>query len=169
MTSTSDCDERESLRDVSVERMYPADLDVVLAIERACFPSAWTRESYLVELGNPSSWYIVARHGREVIGYGGMWVIADEAHITTLAVHPARRRRGLGSLLLSRLLGAAQARGAARVTLEVRESNQPAQSLYEKFGFESTGELFRYYGDTDENAVVMCKTLPPGRECGRDG
>lgn len=168
MTSTSDCGERDSLRDVSVERMDPCDLDVVLAIERACFPSAWTRESYLVELRNPRSWYVVARQAGEVIGYAGMWVIEGEAHITTLAVHGARRQRGLGSLLLSQLLGVAAARGAARVTLEVRERNLAAQSLYEKFGFEKTGELFRYYGDTGENAVVMCKTLAPGRERGRD-
>ena len=169
MTSTSDCDEWQSLRDVSVERMDPCDLDVVLAIERACFTSAWTRESYLVELRNPSSWYLVARHAGEVIGYGGVWVIEDEAHITTLAVHQARRRRGLGSLLLSHLLGVAAARGAARATLEVREQNLAAQSLYGKFGFEKTGELFRYYGDTGENAVVMWKTLAPGRERERDG
>jgi len=149
--------------------MDPSHLDVVLAIERACFPSAWTRESYLVELGNPSSWYVVARHAGEVIGYGGMWVIGDEAHITTLAVRPACRRRGLGSLLLSHLLGAAAPRGAAKATLEVRQGNLAAQSLYEKFGFEKTGELFRYYGDTGENAVVMWKTLAPGRERGRDG
>jgi len=149
--------------------MDPADLDVVLAIERACFTSAWTRESYLVELSNPSSWYVVARHAGEVIGYGGMWVIGDEAHVTTLAVHRARRRRGLGSLLLSQLLDVAAARGAAKATLEVRERNLAAQSLYEKFGFEKAGELFRYYGDTGENAVVMWKTLAAGRERGRDG
>ena len=169
MTSTSDCDERDSLRDVSVERMDPCDLDVVLAIERACFPSAWTRDSYLVELRNPSSWYVVARQGGEVTGYGGMWVIEDDAHITTLAVRPSRRQRGLGSLLLSHLLGVAAARGATRVTLVAREGHVAAHALYTRFGFEKTGELFRYYGDTGENAVVMCKTLAPGRERGRDG
>jgi ribosomal-protein-alanine N-acetyltransferase len=139
--------------------MTPADLDEVMAIEHASFPSAWSRASYERELRNPSSCYFTAKRGGEVVGYAGMWVIADDAHITTLAVHPQKRRAGLGSRLLDHLIVSAGGRGVARVTLEVRESNRAAQLLYHKFRFEGRGRLPRYYGDTGEDGLVMWKWL----------
>ena len=141
--------------------MQPADLDEVLTIERLSFPSAWSRESYLRELRSRNSYYFVARLEGAIIGHAGMWTISDEAHISTLAVHPDRRRRGLGRRLLSHLIQLARRRHAARVTLEVREANYIARSLYRQFGFDETGVLPRYYGDTGETGVIMCKLLPP--------
>ena len=90
-----------------------------------------------------------------------MWVAVDEAHITTLAVHPGCRRRGLGSHLLRLLITHARQRGAARVTLEVRERNLAAISMYRTFGFQETGVLRGYYGDTGENGLVLWKVLRP--------
>lgn len=135
--------------------MAREDLDRVVAIERQSFPTSWRREAYERELLNPSARYLVAKVGRGVVGYGGMWVIAPEAHITTLAVAPEHRRRGIGERLLSALLEAAEDMGAARVTLEVRESNAAARALYHKYGFEAVAYMRGYYPDTGEDAVVM--------------
>lgn len=121
-------------------------------------------ESYLRDLRNRNSLYLVARRNGEVVGYAGMWLIGDEAHISTLAVHPSCRRRGLGRRLLSYLLEAAEERGAREVTLEVREANSAARALYEQFGFKSRGLIPHYYGDTGEDALVMGKALSSPRD-----
>jgi ribosomal-protein-alanine N-acetyltransferase len=155
------CDDPDWLERVKLAPMAPADLDEVMVIERNSFPSAWSRGSYERELRNSNSYYFAAKHEGAVVGYFGMWVIADDAHITTLAVHPRRRRSGLATRLLEHLIDVARSRGASRISLEVREKNQPAQSLYRKFGFEQKGRLRRYYGDTGEDGLVMWKHLPP--------
>lgn len=156
---TSDCAKPDPLADITLELMSPYDLAAVLRLERVCFPSAWTPESYLRELRNPNAYYIVARRDGEVIGYAGMWVIMDEAHVSTLAVHPDLRRRGLGEAMMRHLMEVAVTRQASRMTLEVREHNEIALALYRKLGFESRGLLPHYYGDTGENAYLMSKDL----------
>ncbi len=90
-----------------------------------------------------------------IIGYAGMWLILDEAHVTTIAVREAKRGLGLGELLLASLIEAAMEMGADRVTLEVRVSNLPAQRLYEKYGFAREGVRPRYYSDNNEDAYIM--------------
>jgi ribosomal-protein-alanine N-acetyltransferase len=139
--------------------MAPADLDEVLAIENDAFPSAWSRGSYERELRNDSSFYFAARHGPQLVGYAGMWVIFEEAHITTIAVHPSYRRRGLARRLLLLLMEMARQRQSCRLTLEVRQNNAPALALYRQLGFEEKGVLPHYYGDTGEDGVVMWKAL----------
>lgn len=94
------------------------------------------------------------RHGR-IIGYAGMWLMIDEAHITTIAVRDSWRGKGLGELLLASLIEAAVDIGAHRVTLEVRVSNDIAQRLYRKYGFENEGLRVRYYSDNNEDAYIM--------------
>jgi len=161
---TSGSDKTIWLGDIAVAPMAPADLDEVIVIERHSFPSAWSRDSYERELRNHNSYYFVARREGRLVGYIGMWVVVDEAHITTLAVHPGCRRRGLGSHLLRLLMEHARQRGAARVTLEVREQNLAAISMYRALGFQQTGVLRGYYGDTGENGLVMWKVLRPESE-----
>jgi ribosomal-protein-alanine N-acetyltransferase len=156
---TSGCDERHWLASVTLELMSPFDLAAVLRIERVCFPSAWTPESYLRELRNLNSYYVVARREGEVIGYAGMWVIADEAHVSTLAVRPDVRRRGLGEAMMRHLMHVGRTRHAVCMTLEVREQNGVALALYRKLGFASRGLIPHYYGDTGENAYVMHRLL----------
>ncbi|MBE3559830.1 MAG: ribosomal protein S18-alanine N-acetyltransferase [Ktedonobacteraceae bacterium] len=90
-----------------------------------------------------------------IIGFAGLWLMVDEAHITTIAVHPDFRRRGLGELLLVSLIDIAYEIGARWVTLEVRVSNYPAQSLYRKYGFHEAGLRHRYYSDNQEDALIM--------------
>jgi ribosomal-protein-alanine N-acetyltransferase len=141
--------------------MRNEDLDEVLAIERQVFPSAWSRASYERELRNANSYYYTARSQGLLLGYVGLWVIVNEAHISTIAVHTDFQRRGIGAHLLQFAIDIARHHGAEVVALEVREGNRPALALYRKFGFQQTGYLPRYYGDTHENGIVMRKALTP--------
>jgi ribosomal-protein-alanine N-acetyltransferase len=90
-----------------------------------------------------------------VLGYGGFWLMVDEAHISTIAVHPMWRGRGLGEMALVAMIEAAILRGAAEVTLEVRVSNGVAQSLYRKYAFVQVGRRKGYYQDNGEDALIM--------------
>jgi ribosomal-protein-alanine N-acetyltransferase len=95
-----------------------------------------------------------AAYGR-IVGYAGMWIVADEAHITTIAVRTAHRGSGFGELLLASLIGLAAEMGIRWVTLEVRISNEIAQRLYNKYGFRQSGVRRRYYSDNNEDALIM--------------
>lgn len=135
--------------------MRRADLEAVQRIDRRCFPTPWLPSAYLTELSNHAACYLVARVGLEVVGYGGQWVIMDEAHITTLAVDPLQQRRRIGERLLQALMEEAILQGANHTTLEVRESNRSAQNLYRKYGFREAAIRKNYYTDNGENAIVM--------------
>lgn len=138
--------------------MTCAHLDEVLAIERVSFPTPWTKAAFNHEImNNEFACYIVALDGNKVIGYCGMWVIVDEAHITTLAVHPDYRRQGIAREMLKEMCNEALYRGCRRMTLEVRLSNHGAIKLYEKVGFVSCGLRPGYYTDTKEDAIIMWK------------
>jgi ribosomal-protein-alanine N-acetyltransferase len=95
------------------------------------------------------------RAGSEVVGYAGLWLMVDEAHITTFAIHPAWRRRRLGERLLLAVLDVARAQRAREATLEVRLSNLAARRLYEKYGFRPVGLRPNYYSDDREDALIM--------------
>jgi ribosomal-protein-alanine N-acetyltransferase len=140
---------------VSIEPMRRSDLDVVSQIDRRCFPAPWLPSAYLTELSNRTACYLVARVGAKVVGYGGQWVIMGEGHITTLAVDPSYQGRKIGERLLIALLEEAILQRASHVTLEVRESNRVAQSLYRKYGFREAAIRKSYYTDNGENALVM--------------
>jgi ribosomal-protein-alanine N-acetyltransferase len=90
-----------------------------------------------------------------IVGFAGLWLMVDEAHVTTLALHPEYRGRGLGELLLTHLIDVSYTIGAKWVTLEVRKSNYIAQNLYRKYGFREAGIRVRYYSDNHEDAVIM--------------
>lgn len=143
---------------VSIEPMRRADLDAVHSIDRRCYPSPWLSSAYQTELTNRSACYLVARLSGGVVGYGGQWVVGDEAHITTLAVAPDYQGRKIGERLLLALMEEAVWRGATHTTLEVRESNRIARSLYRKYGFHEAAIRKSYYTDNGENAVVMWAT-----------
>ena len=141
---------------IRIEPMTFDDIPTVHAIERSSFTVPWPDEAYRNELlTNRLASYVVARSGDEVIGFAGLWVMVDEAHITTFAVHPGWRRRGIGERLLLALLDLAVARRAREATLEVRLSNLPARRLYEKYGFRPVGIRPRYYSDNGEDALIM--------------
>lgn len=92
---------------------------------------------------------------RHIVGYAGLWLMVEEAHITTIAVHPRYRGRGIGELLLIRMIDTAREIGARWLTLEVRKSNHVAQALYHKYTFKEMGVRRRYYTDDGEDALVM--------------
>jgi ribosomal-protein-alanine N-acetyltransferase len=139
-----------------IEPMRLDDLPQVHAIEAASFTSPWPPHAYQSELeANRLACYLVARAGDVVAGYGGMWLMVDEAHITTFAVHPDWRRQRIGERLLLAFLDLAIERGAHEATLEVRLSNVPARRLYEKYGFRPVGLRPRYYSDDNEDALIM--------------
>jgi ribosomal-protein-alanine N-acetyltransferase len=132
------------------------DLPDVHAIEQASFTQPWPPHAYQSELeSNRLAHYLVARIGDTIAAYGGMWLMVDEAHITTFAVHPAWRRQRIGERLLIAFLDIAMERGAHEATLEVRLSNLPARKLYEKYGFRPVGLRPRYYSDDNEDALIM--------------
>jgi ribosomal-protein-alanine N-acetyltransferase len=141
---------------VVIAPMLVADVVAVQAIELASFSAPWPPNAYLTELQtNRLAHYMVVRVGDMVVGYAGLWLMVDEAHITTFAIHPEWRRRSLGERLLLALLDIALERRAAEATLEVRLSNLPARRLYEKFGFRPVGIRPRYYTDNNEDALIM--------------
>jgi [ribosomal protein S18]-alanine N-acetyltransferase len=136
--------------------MTPSDVTDVLAIERASFATTWPSDAFYNELHtNKLAHYFVGRVGTKIVGYGGIWVIFEDSHITTIAVDPACRGRSYGEKLLLFLLDEAIERGASWMTLEVRESNVGAQQLYRKYGFTTVTTRKGYYSDNNENALVM--------------
>jgi ribosomal-protein-alanine N-acetyltransferase len=141
------------------------DLPEVHRIERASFSAPWPDDAYRSELrANRLASYLVARAGEAVVAFGGIWLMVDEAHVTTFAVDPGWRRQGVGESLLLALLDVAIARHAREATLEVRLSNLPARRLYEKFGFRPVGLRPRYYSDNGEDALIMTTDPLAGRE-----
>ena len=141
---------------LTIEAMRLDDLAEVQRIELASFSSPWPANAYRSELEtNRLASYLVARIDDRIVAYGGMWLMVDEAHITTFAVHPAWRRQRIGERLLLAFLDLARDRHAREATLEVRLSNLAARRLYEKYGFRPVGIRPRYYSDNDEDALIM--------------
>ena len=138
-----------------IEPMRAEDIPEIMHIERMCFRTPWHENAFYNELYRQPACYLVAKVNGRVAGYAGMWVIMDEAHITTLAVHPHYRRQRIGERLLLALLECAIARRARHATLEVRETNIAAQRLYTKYGFYTVAIRKGYYADTGENALIM--------------
>lgn len=141
---------------VLIEPMQLADIDAVHLIEAASFPVPWPDYAFRQELQtNRLAHYLVVRVGDEIVAYAGIWMMVDEAHITTFAVLPGWRRRGVGARLLLALMASARERGARVATLEVRVSNLPARMLYARFGFAPVGVRPHYYSDNREDALIM--------------
>ena len=141
---------------IVIEDMTADDIPAVQEVERASFPVPWPVNAFKHELTqNKNARYIVAREGERIIAYAGLWLALDEAHITTFAVIPERRRRKIGERMLVRLFDLATNLKAEWLTLEVRASNLAAQKLYEKYGFRRAGVRRRYYSDNNEDALIM--------------
>ncbi|MCR4399515.1 MAG: ribosomal protein S18-alanine N-acetyltransferase [Syntrophomonadaceae bacterium] len=149
---------------VRIRSMRREDLDAVMTIEDASFPTPWSRQSYEGELDNPMAHYVTAECEGMVVGYGGVWFIVDEGHITNVAVHPMWRGRRIGEKLLRALEAIVQARGGKRITLEVRPSNVAALRLYRRLHYLPLGLRRGYYTDTGEDALVMARDLLPRSE-----
>ncbi|MBC5829439.1 MAG: ribosomal protein S18-alanine N-acetyltransferase [Candidatus Eremiobacteraeota bacterium] len=136
--------------------MLESDITEVLRIEELCFSTAWPQNAFSNEVKqNKLAHYFVGRLGNRIVAYGGIWVILEDSHITTIAVHPQHQGRKYGEVLLLYLLDRAIENEASWITLEVRESNDIAQNLYRKYGFTVVSTRRAYYSDNSENALVM--------------
>jgi ribosomal-protein-alanine N-acetyltransferase len=145
---------------LSIDPMREADVPTVQEIERHIFTTPWPRNAYYRELSSRNSaYYIVLRRevgdDSEIVGYGGMWRMYDEAHVTTIGVRRDLHHSGLGRILFAGLVQAAYDMGAKWITLEVRTSNDGAMRMYEGFGFKVIGRRKGYYTDNGEDAIVM--------------
>lgn len=145
---------------MKIVRASADHIDDLVAVENTSFKIPWSRQSLIDEIvNNSTAVYFCALSDNMAIGYGGMWQVLDEGHITNIAVHPQFRQNGVGSMLMEELLKEAQTRGITSLTLEVRKSNESAKSLYRKYGFEEGGARKAYYADNQEDAIIMWKYL----------
>ena len=145
---------------ITTRKMTLTDVDAVHEIEVQSFRTPWSIDAFQKEMTeNALAEYIVLEFENQIIGFGGMWLIMDEIHITNIAVAPAFRGKGYSKVLVAALVEFGQTEGFKHMTLEVRVSNHTAIGLYEKFGFVSVGKRPKYYIDTGEDALVMWKEL----------
>lgn len=145
---------------VGITLMTPQDLDEVHAIESRVYDQPWTVNLFRGELMMPDKRvYFVARVDGKIAGYAGLMIIDGEAHVTTMAVDTPFQRRGIGSMLSSRLIDFAILKRVHWLTLEVRESNAPAKALYEKFGFKRIGARPKYYADGEDAAIMWTNDI----------
>jgi ribosomal-protein-alanine N-acetyltransferase len=138
---------------IALRPLVSDDIATAGALEESVYSQPWSAGIFADELAEPSRTYIAAEVDGQLVGYGGIMVVGDEAHITTVVVDPDRRERGLGTRIVISLVDAAIERGARSLTLEVRVSNQAAQALYRRFGMAPVGVRKRYY--RDEDALIM--------------
>ena len=139
--------------------MTTADIESVIAIERASFQFPWSTRFFLDELQVDCARSILAEIEKRIVGYVLFWFLPEEVDIHNIAVHPDFRRQGIGRLLLEQVIAAARSHERLRVTLDVRLSNTPAQNLYRSFGFVTRGLRKCYYSDNREDALVMALEL----------
>ncbi len=138
---------------MTLRPMTSADIGEVAAIEQRTYAQPWSQLVFADELAAPHRTYLVAEAEAVIVGYGGLMLVGDEAHVTTVVVMPEWRGDRIGTRLMLGLVDAALAAGARSLTLEVRESNAAAQRLYRRFGLAPVGVRKRYYHD--EDALIM--------------
>jgi len=144
------------MAEVTIRQATVNDIDDIYEIERLCFPDPWSKDALYYEFEeNPRAFYIVAELDSQVVGYAGLWWIANEGHITNVAVRPGFRNRKIAEGIMSVLIDFTLQEGIRHYTLEVRPSNQPAINLYSKFGFEVEGRRKAYYANNGEDALIM--------------
>ena len=148
---------------LDLRSMTVADIDEVMAIETAAFASPWSRQFFLEELQAARAKSVLCRRDGKPIGYVIYWELPGELDIHNVAVHPQYRRQGVARTMLRDIIERAVEKGFRRLTLEVRRSNDPAQTLYRSLGFEVCGLRRGYYSDNGEDAWVMERKLEPSR------
>ena len=142
----------------TISPMREEDIRDVLEIEKECFATPWSESAFQMELKNKLARYVVARVDDEVVGYGGLWMIIDEGHVTNIGVKSDFRQMGIGSEILESIIETSKEHGVEAMTLEVRRGNESAKTLYKKYGFKEAGVRPRYYED-GEDALIMWLTF----------
>jgi ribosomal-protein-alanine N-acetyltransferase len=140
--------------------MRDADIADVRRIELAVFPTPWPGSAYQRELTyNHAAHYLCLRRSGEIVGYGGLWAVGEESHVTTIGVAEEQQGKGLGRVMFAALVNRSYALRANFISLEVRPTNEPAIHLYDTFGFKVIGRRRGYYTDNGEDALVMWSDL----------
>ena len=147
------------MSDIVTRLAYKEDLKGMYEVERTSFGSPWSYDSFAENFYNPFSIYVLAQAEEDVLGFGGMQVIFEEAHVMNIAVLSAHRRKGIAGKILELMVQEAKQRGATIMFLEVRASNTPAKALYKKYGFVEMGIRRKYYSDNGEDAIIMTLEL----------
>ena len=142
---------------MKIVNMNESHVAQVAELEKICFSDPWSDQSVASELVNPLSCWLVAEEDGVVAGYVGSQTVIDESDMMNVAVHPDHRRKGVAEALVTELVEALKLRGSLRLTLEVRASNEPAKSLYEKLGFCQVGVRKNYYRNPKEDALILQK------------
>lgn len=138
---------------ITTRPLEASDISRLVALEREFFPTPWAAQHFEAELNNDRSHFLVLADSDEIIGYGGVLLVAEDAHIATIGVIADRRGEGLGRRLMLALVEIAIDTGAEHLTLEVAAGNRQAQALYRQFGMAPVGARRKYYGD--EDALIM--------------
>lgn len=146
-----------NIETVTIKKMTQEDIDGVIKIEASAYGDHhWSKDSFMSEISNDLAHYYALYNSDNVLaGYAGCWHIMEEAHITTIAIAPEYRKRYYGQALLKRVIDDCYKEKIKYITLEVRESNEPAINLYSKYGFTSFGKRKGYYQDNNEDALIM--------------
>ncbi|MEI6428480.1 MAG: ribosomal protein S18-alanine N-acetyltransferase [Pseudanabaena sp. ELA607] len=147
------------LRPLKLQPATQDHLAAIHALDQQCLGGMWSLNTYAQELANPKSRVLCLLRDTELLGFGCLWSILEEAHITLLAVAPAYQSQGLGRLLVWGLLHEARANQSEWATLEVRSHNQAALKIYQYFGFETVGQRHAYYPDGADASILWCKGL----------
>ncbi|MDE2848338.1 MAG: ribosomal protein S18-alanine N-acetyltransferase [Gemmatimonadota bacterium] len=142
-----------------IGKMDRSHVSQVLEIERACYPAPWSESAFHHEITSGTSVALVAKDAESVTGFLVGWIAADQVHVANIAVAAGYRRRCVGTGMMVRLLEEAVRRGCTSSSLEVRESNLAARSMYSRLGYHAVALRKSYYSSPAEDAVVMVKTL----------
>jgi [ribosomal protein S18]-alanine N-acetyltransferase len=144
-----------AVKNLRLEELRENHIPKILEIENRTNGAPWSERAFRNELSHSDRFFLVATSGESVVGYGGVWLVIDEAHVTTLAVAEEERRHGIGEKLMIDLLIKSRDAGMVCSTLEVRAGNLAAIKLYEKLGYKETARRKGYYPDNREDAIVM--------------
>lgn len=143
-------------KNIIIRKARLDDTGDMFQIDEICFSLPWSEDAFFNEIEcNPNAHYYVAESDGSILGYIGYWEILDEAHITNVAVKPEYRTKGIGRMLIKKVIDAAKKTNLYRLTLEVRVTNLPAKKLYSSFGFLEAGIRPKYYIDNGEDAIIM--------------
>jgi ribosomal-protein-alanine N-acetyltransferase len=143
----------------TIQRMALEDVEEVARLEKLCFSDPWTKRCFQDELEHQFSIPLVVKTGQKIVGYACLWHVDDQMEIANFAVSPEFRKKGIGRMLMQKVLSEAIKKGCASLILSVRESNLPALNLYKEFGFVEVGRRKRYYRFPIEDAIIMVKNL----------
>jgi ribosomal-protein-alanine N-acetyltransferase len=143
----------------TIQRMALEDVEEVARLEKLCFSDPWTKRCFQDELEHQFSIPLVVKTGQKIVGYACLWHVNDQMEIANFAVSPEFRKKGIGRMLMQKVLSEAIKKGCASLILSVRESNLPALNLYKEFGFVEVGRRKRYYRFPIEDAIIMVKNL----------